>query len=62
MKNQVICTVFSIVIYKGKSNSKWSKYTKFPDFGDVMALQKIQAPRVLRKTMQNQNKNQSLSS
>ena len=29
MKNLVIFTVFSIVIYKGKSNSKWSQYTKF---------------------------------
>ena len=61
MKNQAICTVFYIhlVIYKGKSNSKWSQYTKFPDFGVAMALQKIREPRDLLKTYQNQNKSQT---
>ena len=29
MKNTVKSTVFSIEIYKGKFNSKWSFYTKF---------------------------------
>ena len=29
MENQVNFAVFSLVIYKGNSYSKWSKYTKF---------------------------------
>ena len=62
MKNLVIFTVFSMVIYKGKSYSKWFKYTKFSDFRDAMALQKSPQPQPCRKTYQNQNKNQSLSS
>ena len=56
MKNTVICTVFLIEIYKGKSNSKWSFYTKFPKTESKGVLQKIKARWVLRKAHQNQNK------
>ena len=62
MKNTVKSTVFSIEIYKGKFNSKWSFYTKFSKTELMGELQKIKARWVLRKTHQNQNKNQSLCS
>ena len=41
MKNLVIFTVFSVVIYKGKSYSKWFNYTKFPKIARRGDFQKI---------------------
>ena len=49
MKNIVKSTVFSIEIYKGKFNSKWSFYTKFPKTEPMGELQKIKAPWVFEK-------------
>ena len=49
MENTVICTVFSIVIYKGKFNSKWSKYTKFAKLSRGTSYKKLKLPGFCEK-------------
>ena len=49
MKNQAICTVFSMKIYKGKSNSKWPQYTKIADFESRTIFKKFGSLRSCSK-------------
>ena len=44
MKNTVKSTVFSIEIYKGKFNSKWSKYPKFSNLSQLKNYKKFWLP------------------
>ena len=37
----VICAAFSTVIYKGKFNSKWTKYTKFSKTEPIANYKKL---------------------
>ena len=41
MQNIAFCSVSSIVIYKGTFNSKWSKYTKFSNLGQLASYKKF---------------------
>ena len=44
MQNIAFCSVFSIVIYKGDFNSKWSKYTKFSNLRQLRNYKKFRLP------------------
>ena len=49
MQNIAFCTVFSIVIYKGNFNSKWSKYTKFSNLNQLASYKKLKLPGFCEK-------------